>query len=355
MKPRQYQQELGATAACTIRAGESTETDPDAKTILMGDAWFGSVKAAAEASKRGMGTIYQIKTNHGLFPKQFIEDALKDGPGGCHIVLEGKHPDGPELVAIGYRYNSKVTLHFVMTKNAGSTKRGSPYEMKFTDSHGNVHVRLVDRPAVISNYFESSNCVDKHNQARQYELGLEKKWDTRDPWFRLTTTLIGINVVDVWKFSLYHTLFSRLQMKHNAEFTISINVFAGILTKQLLRKANNVMKSMATSTMGIKCILDKEEEEISEMSLSLQQSPEKNKEPRICYYPVVTNKKGKTYKKSRRCVKCNNLSVTYCGCCKKTYCHAVGTRNHGRTCLIDHIDEMKKIVENAVEYSTISP
>ena len=99
---------------------------------------------------------------------------------------------------------------------------------------------------------------------------------------------------------------------------------------------------MATSTIGIKCVLDKEEEEISEMSISLQQSPEKNKEPRICYYPKITNKKGKTYKKSRRCVECNNLSVTYCGCCDKTYCHAVGRKTHGRTCLVDHIKKMKQ-------------
>ena len=343
MSTQPYHKDLGATAACTIRAGEATNVHQEARTILMGDAWFGSVKAASVASKRKMEAVYQIKSNHGLYPKQFIEDALKDGPGGTHIVLEGKHPDGAELIAIGYRYNSKVTLCFVMTKNAGSTKPGTPYEMKFTDLHGNVHVRLVDRPAVISNFFQASNCVDKHNQARQYELALEKKWDTRDPWFRITTTLIGVNVVDAWKLSLHHTLFSRLQLKHNAESTVSINVFAGILTKQLLRKANNVMKSMAASTMGIRCILGEQEQDISDMSASLQPSlDKKNKEPRICYYPKITNAKGKTYKKSRRCVECNNLSVTYCGCCDKTYCHAVGPKNHGRTCLVDHIEKMKQ-------------
>ena len=174
MSTQPYHKDLGATAACTIRAGEATNVHQEARTILMGDAWFGSVKAASVASKRKMEAVYQIKSNHGLYPKQFIEDALKDGPGGTHIVLEGKHPDGAELIAIGYRYNSKVTLCFVMTKNVGSTKPGTPYEMKFTDLHGNVHVRLVDRPAVISNFFQASNCVDKHNQARQYELALEK-------------------------------------------------------------------------------------------------------------------------------------------------------------------------------------
>jgi len=177
-----------------------------------------------------MEIVCQIKTNHGLFPKQYIEEALKDAPGGCHIVLEGKHPNGADLVAIGYRYNSKVTLSFVISKNAGSTRKGSPYEMKFSDSHGNVHVRLVDRPSVISEFFERSNAVDKHNQARQYELGLEKKWETRDPYFRLSTTLNGFNVTDAWKLSLHHLLFTKLQKKHNAESSIGIIVFAGMLS-----------------------------------------------------------------------------------------------------------------------------
>ena len=343
MKNQMYQSELGATAACTIRAGEGTTQDKEAISVLMGDAWFGSVKAAVEASKRNMEAVYQIKSNHGLYPKQFVEEALKEAPGGTHIVLEGTHPDGPELVAIGYRYNSKVTLCFVMTKNAGLTRKGKPYEMKFTDSHGNVHVRLVDRPSVISNFFEVSNCVDKHNQARQHELALEKKWDTRDPYFRLVTTLIGINVVDTWKLSLHHLLFSRLQLKHNAELSVTINAFAGILTKQLLRKADNVLKSMAASSLQNKTILGTNEEEISDLSKSLHQNQDKiNKEPCVCFYPCITNKKGKTYKKSRRCIVCNMLTVTFCGCCNKAYCYAVGGRKHNCTCLEDHIKEIKK-------------
>ena len=121
---------------------------------------------AAVAAKRNMDTVYQVKSNHGLYPKQFIEDTLKEAPGGTYIVLEGQHPDRPTLIAIRYRYNSKVTLCFVITKNAGSTRKGKPYEMKFTDSYGNIHVRLVDCPSMISNFFEVSNCVDKYNEAR---------------------------------------------------------------------------------------------------------------------------------------------------------------------------------------------
>jgi hypothetical protein len=158
------------------------------------------------------------------------------------------------------------------------------------------------------------------------------------------TTLVGINVVDTWKLSIQHTLFSRLQIKHNAEQTITIKVFAWILTKQLLKKADNVMTSMTSSSLEIIDIHNKnDQEDVSELSNNFLASlTTKTKKTCICYYPTVTIAKGKTHKKSRRCVKCNHLTVDCCGCCDKVFCHAVGERKHDRTCLIDYLKEMGK-------------
>lgn len=97
-----------------------------------------------------------------------------------------------------------------------------------------MHVRLVDCPDIISKYFGSSNCVGSHNQARQYETRLKKKRETKDPWFRLSTMLIGINAVDTWKLTIFHKLFSIFEQKHNAEQRISMVTFSRILSKQLI-------------------------------------------------------------------------------------------------------------------------
>ena len=115
--------------------------------------------------------------------------------------MQRRHPDGQELIAVGYIYNSKVTLCFIVTKNVGSTREGDPYEMKFTDDHGTVHVRLISQPALMSHLFQKYNCVVKHNQAHQYKLGLKKKWETRNPYFCMATAFIGVNVVDTCKLS----------------------------------------------------------------------------------------------------------------------------------------------------------
>jgi len=120
-------------------------------------------------AKAGYKAVLQIKTGHGLFPKKIIEDTLKDAPGGIWIVLQSTY-QGIPLVAIGYHYSTRTTLSFGATKDSGSTTKGEPYQMKYTDDWGNVHIRDVDRPDIISKFFESSNMIDKHNQARQAEL-----------------------------------------------------------------------------------------------------------------------------------------------------------------------------------------
>ena len=51
----------------------------------------------------------------------------------------------------------------------------------------------------MSHVLAVSNVVDAHNQARQFQLRLEKRWVTRDCWFRLDSTFIGITVTDAWK------------------------------------------------------------------------------------------------------------------------------------------------------------
>ena len=105
-----------------------------------------------------------------------------------------------------------------------------------------------------------------------------------------------------------------------------------MLTKQLVHKAESYDQPLQNVNMKSKY---KEEADASDMSDSIQ-------EPRIKHYPTTTNRKGKTYKKSRRCVTCDKLSVAYCGCCDKAYCHSIGGKKHDRSCLIDHIKKMQR-------------
>jgi hypothetical protein len=95
-------------------------------------------KEGMEICAHGGETVLQVKGNKGLYRKDFIEENLKDAPGGVSVVLTGIAPNGIQLIAIGYRYSVKTTLFLVMTENAGSTKPGDPYMIKYTDSYGNI-------------------------------------------------------------------------------------------------------------------------------------------------------------------------------------------------------------------------
>jgi len=89
MKSKMFNAAIGATAGCTLRLLLNSIADEEKglKHGIRGDAWFGSVRAAAEISHRGHEVVFQIKQNHGLYPKAFIEETLKFQDLKCH-----RHP-----------------------------------------------------------------------------------------------------------------------------------------------------------------------------------------------------------------------------------------------------------------------
>ena len=125
-------------------------------------------------------------------------------------------------------------------------------------------------------------------------------------------------------------------MKHNAELSVTVNIFTGILTKQLIIKAERYLKLVNELQIKDKMILEDFKEDVSDMSKG------STNEPHICFYSYVINAKGKLCKKSRRCVIYQKLTVVYCGYCTKAYCYVISGKKHNRTCLVDHIKEMKR-------------
>jgi hypothetical protein len=169
---------------------------------------------------------------------------MKTWPGRMSLVMEATTSKGVKLIAVGYKYNSSKVLCFVATKNAGSTLPGEPYRARFIDDFQNLLSRPVDRPQIISKYFLRSNGIDKHNQACQFELRLEKHWRTQNAWFRLVTTMIGICVTDCWKGYKYAFRGS----KNDEE--ISIRDFADRLAYELLHNNFTASESAAAKILS---------------------------------------------------------------------------------------------------------
>jgi hypothetical protein len=93
--------------------------------------------------------------------------------------------------------------------------------------------------------FASNNLrTDKPNQAYHFELHLKKCWVTLDPYFRLHTTILGMNVANCWKVCNYHGLFNghKINYYSNEEQIMPIQKFSGELSFQLLAFADSLKK-----------------------------------------------------------------------------------------------------------------
>ena len=77
------------------------------KKLYIGDSWFGSVRSVEAVAEAGDHAVMIVKTNHGRYPKAWLEEKMKDFPGGTWIVLQGKTKKGVYLLAIGYKYSKK--------------------------------------------------------------------------------------------------------------------------------------------------------------------------------------------------------------------------------------------------------
>ena len=88
-----------------------------------------------------------VNTNTKEFCKETIEKLTKNWPGGSYLVLRSKPmvTGGLLLIDIGYKYNARKVLYFIVTDNAGSTKTGIPYLSKYPDQFTNVSILPVNR------------------------------------------------------------------------------------------------------------------------------------------------------------------------------------------------------------------
>ena len=125
----------------------------DLLKLFLDDAWLGSVKSTANVFKLGHHAIFNVKTAHPRSPKKYLEETMKNYPSGTWITLE-RQAEKKEvgLVSVGYKYNKKNVLTFVFNK-AEKTVADKLYSVRFLDKYGNVCIRQITRPEVISTYF----------------------------------------------------------------------------------------------------------------------------------------------------------------------------------------------------------
>ena len=161
---------------------------------------FGNVITSVETMIRlKVHSTFIVKNNQTMYPMQALHAVLKarfgNHPAG-HWVVFSATIAGVKLFALAYAWSQRGVSYFLST--CGET---TPHEQKYLshyeDDFGNVRVNEIDRPSVAHFLYEYLPLIDEHNKQRQNLLNLERCWCTKDPWFRLQTTVVGMCVVDM--------------------------------------------------------------------------------------------------------------------------------------------------------------
>ena len=135
MKNKEYVGELKSQAACTkcLVMASASSNGHDQEDIVVdafvGDSWFASVETALALMKEGYEFGGIVKTAHSGFPKSQLEGLMSQWPGGSYVVLTSG-----DLVATGYKYNSRKVICFTSSQNFESTRLGESYVARFLDS-----------------------------------------------------------------------------------------------------------------------------------------------------------------------------------------------------------------------------
>jgi Transposase IS4 len=174
-----------------------------------GDAWFGSVMTCIELMKEfGVFSTFIVKTHTLFFPMAALHSVLSarhgNKPAG-HWVTMTTTIDGIKVHAIAYAWSQKGVSYFVST--CGDTEPSvHKYQSLFEDEWGNTQVREINRPNIAHFLYMYLPLIDEHNKQRQSLLCLEKRWLTKDVWFRLLTTLLGMGCVDMHRVYRYYEI-----------------------------------------------------------------------------------------------------------------------------------------------------
>lgn len=230
-----------------------------------------------------------------------------------------------------------------------------------------MHVRFVARPQVISDYFGVSNNIDTHNHLRQFELALEKKWVTTDPYFRIVTTVFGFNNTDAYLLSDYHGLLGSHHKRPSiVEFTSALSYQlmhymddgepASYRSQQTISLESTVNTSGAVSDISSGVSGSTTGTANTEGTSRLLVDHFGNDHNLRKYDKTKNEKSGRMYHKSRDCFLCKEngircLSCFYCVQCNKTFCTPNHSANgHERDCYFEHVQKVNEKYEANQQY-----
>jgi len=119
----------------------------------------------------------------------------KDCPAGHWVTFHATR-SGVPLMEMAYAWSQRSIFYILST--CSSTRFAEKMCLSyFEDDYGNVGSKERSCPKLAHLLYDYLPHIDEHNKQHQKILGLERKWPTRNSWFCLLTTLLGMCIVDI--------------------------------------------------------------------------------------------------------------------------------------------------------------
>ena len=292
--------------------------------VLTGDSWFACFLAALHLWTVGLFFMGIVKTASRFFPKTFLirwcEQNNARENRGRYKLLETMR-DGVRIYALGW--SDKKGKQIVFT--TGTTL---PAEPSVRRRHRRVEVngrwvsqpyeKIVPRPMVIKEMFDSFSIIDVDDHLRQGSLELERTWIVRDWILRIFMTILGVIIVNAFYAFLFIT--GR---------DVDFNEFLGKLSYDLIynRFLSEGQRTLRPRVPGRAVDIDEDEglgvaHHAALLSSLEQYAHTKKTDQRAC----------------RRCKSCSHRTHWYCVQCSNPPEHLVCycNGNTDRNCFHEH-------------------
>jgi len=171
MSTKPHQKELGAGTGTLLRL---TEPWYGSGRVVVGDSWFGSVKATDQLFERGLHFIGMVKTATRNYPLKEMKRRCPNTRGAS--IRATAQLDAGKQVILAMAWTDKKVHSLV--SSCGTTHEGTPAKKHRIDHEGSSFVKMVPRPLLFETYFDGAPAIDIHNHIRQDGLALEAVWGT---------------------------------------------------------------------------------------------------------------------------------------------------------------------------------
>ena len=179
---KEWYSEYKATTACTLRL---TKQWHGTGRVVVGDAWFGSVRIVEELRNRGLYAVMCVKQGCSGYPRAELRASLRRRGDQRFYEKDIWLAQGPVPMWAGGHQDKQPLLLCATTGTSLPGEKKVRYRSRL--ENGNiVKVRYeLEQPDMHATYRKYAPAVDQYNKLALQPGTLTDMWQTRNTWHRL--------------------------------------------------------------------------------------------------------------------------------------------------------------------------